>query len=114
MKLSKTNVAKITVPPGKTEVIEFDDDIPGWGLRVRAGGSATWIFQYRQGRKQRRMSLGSAAAITAQKARERASELHAPVRLGQDPAGEKIENRTKAAETFGSVVQPFLTHKKTA
>jgi len=114
MKLSKTNVAKITVPPGKTEVIEFDDDIPGWGLRVRAGGSATWIFQYRQGRKQRRMSLGSAAAITAQKARERASELHARVRLGQDPAGEKIENRTKAAETFGSVVQPFLTHKKTA
>ncbi len=38
MKLIKTNVAKITVPPGKTEVIEFDDDIPGWGLRVRIGG----------------------------------------------------------------------------
>ena len=114
MKLTKVNVAKITVPPGKTEMIEFDDDIPGWGLRVRVGGSRNWIFQYRQGSKQRRLSLGSAAAITAQKARERASELHARVRLGEDPAGQKIENRTKAAETFGSVVQPFLTHKKGA
>jgi site-specific recombinase XerD len=34
------------------------------------------------------------------------------VRLGGDPAGQKIENRTKAAETFGSVVQPFLAHKR--
>jgi hypothetical protein len=28
------------VPPGKSETIVFDDDIPGWGLRVLVGGSA--------------------------------------------------------------------------
>src|SRR5262252_4718053 len=71
MKLTKVNIAKVGVPSGKSEIIEFDDDIPGFGLRVRSGGSATWIFQYRQGSKQRRLSLGSAAAITALNARER-------------------------------------------
>src|SRR5215471_13801084 len=108
MKLIKVNLAKVVVPPGKNEIIEFDDSVPGFGLRVRAGGSATWIFQYRQGSKQRRLSLGSAATITAQKARERASELHARVRLGEDPAGQKIESRTRAAETLGSILRPFL------
>lgn len=96
MKLTKVNIAKVAVPSGKSEIIEFDDDVPGFGLRVRSGGSATWIFQYRQGSKQRRLSLGSAAAITAQNGRERASELHARVRLGQDPAGEKTESRIRA------------------
>jgi hypothetical protein len=58
MKLTKINIAKVTVPRGKTETIEFDDDVPGFGLRIRVGGSQTWIFQYRQGSKQRRISLG--------------------------------------------------------
>src|SRR5262249_26989347 len=114
MKLTKANIAKVAIPRGKSEIIEFDDDVPGFGLRVRAGGSAGWIFQYRIGSKQRRISLGSASAITAQNARERASELHARVRLGEDPAGQKIESRTRAVETFGSVVRPFLLHKKAA
>src|SRR6516165_10932653 len=112
MKLTKVNIAKVAVPSGKSEIIEFDDDVPGFGLRVRAGGSATWIFQYRQGNKQRRLSLGSAAAITAHNARERASELHARVRLGEDPAGQKIESRTRAAETLGSVLRPYPLVKK--
>ena len=112
MKLTKVNVFKIAVPSGKSEIIAFDDDVPGFGLRIRAGGSTTWIFQYRQGNKQRRLSLGAASAITAQKARERATELHARVRLGEDPSGEKIENRARSVETLGSVLRPFLLIKK--
>jgi hypothetical protein len=108
MRLIKINIGKVSVPQGKNEIIQFDDDIPGFGLRVRSGGSSTWIFQYRQGNKQRHLSLGSASAITAQNARKRASELHARVRLGEDPGGEKIENRVRAVETFGSVLKPYL------
>jgi integrase len=114
MRLTKINISKVSVPSGKNEIIQFDDDIPGLGLRVRSGGSRSWIFQYRQGNKQRRLSLGAASAITAHNARRRASELHARVRLGQDPGGEKIENRIRAVETFGSVLKPYLMHKKAA
>jgi integrase len=114
MKLTKINIAKVVVPPGKAEIIVFDDDVPGFGLRIRAGGSTGWIFQYRQGSKQRRLSLGSAAAISAQNARERATELHARVRLGEDPAGQKIESRSRAVETLGAILRPFLLVKKAA
>jgi integrase len=114
MKLTKANVSKIAVPYGKSEIIEFDDSVPGFGLRIRVGGSRNWVFQYRVGAKQRRISLGAASAISAQNARARASELHARVKLGQDPGGEKIENRIRAVETFGSVLKPYLMHKKAA
>jgi hypothetical protein len=112
MKLIKSNISKVVVPHGKSEHIEFDDDVPGFGLRVRAGGSATWIFQYRQGSKQRRLSLGQVSAISPFDARETASKLHAKVRLGEDPAGQKIESRTRVAETFGAILQPYLAEKK--
>jgi hypothetical protein len=49
MKLTKTTVAKLSVPQGKSELIVFDEDMPGFGLRLRAGGSAVWIAQYRVG-----------------------------------------------------------------
>jgi hypothetical protein len=37
-----TTVKKVEgLPPEKTDHIEFDDDIPGLGLRIREGGSRT-------------------------------------------------------------------------
>ena len=114
MKLTKSTVAQIEVPTGKTEIIVFDDDIAQFGLRVRAGGSRNWIFQYRQGGKQRRISFGSATTVSAQQARERATLLHAQVKLGHDPAGQKIESRVRASETFGHVLQSYMAHKKAA
>jgi hypothetical protein len=114
IKLTKDSIGKVVVPSGKTDIIQFDSEIPGFGLRVHAGGTAVWIFQYRIGKKlQRRMKLGSAKAISALDARKTASKLHARVILGEDVAGQKIEARTKAAETFGAILPLFLTEKKT-
>ena len=64
MKFTKTTATEVEVPPGKHEVIVFDDSISGFGLRARAGGSRNWIYQYRQGGKQRRISFGSASTIS--------------------------------------------------
>jgi hypothetical protein len=99
IKLNTVNVSQIGLPAGGREIIVFDDEIPAFGLRVRGGGSRNWIFQYRQGGKQRRISFGSATAISAQDARKRAAELHAQVKLGHDPADQKIEARAQATET---------------
>jgi integrase len=46
--------------------------------------------------------------MRAEHARRTAGELHAKVRLGQDPAGEKFESRAKAAETLGAVLRQYL------
>ena len=55
MKLTQKAVAALVLPKGKREAIYFDGDIPGFGVRLRAGGTARWIFQYRIGAKQRRI-----------------------------------------------------------
>ena len=59
MRLTRPNVARVVVPPGKTEIIVFDEALPGFGVRVRLGGKRTWIAQYRLGSKQRRVTLGT-------------------------------------------------------
>jgi integrase len=111
MKLTQKTIAAIALPEGKSELIVFDDDLP-LGLRLRAGGAARWIFQYRIGSKQRRISLGSAAAVSAARAREIAGELYGRVKLGQDPAATKAEERVRAAETMGgTALDAYLAHQ---
>ena len=51
MKLTQAIAAKMTLAPGKAEVIYWDDDLKGFGLRVREGGSKKWVIQYRVGKK---------------------------------------------------------------
>ena len=96
MKLTAKGFTAAQLKAGEADKIFFDDDIPGFGLRVRAGGSRSWVFQYALGDKQRRLSLGAATPESFKtikdadgKAklaiREQAAQLHAGVKLGEDP-----------------------------
>ena len=71
------------------------------------------MVQYKIGGKHRRMVLGAIGAIDAGKARAAAKDLLAMVRLGRDPAGEKLEQRQKIGETFGALLPRFLTRQRT-
>ena len=110
MRLTKANLAKLTLPAGKAEAIVFDDDMPGFGLRIRAGGKRTWIAQYRLGTKQRRITLGTSETVDPDKARQLAKATLARVSLGEDPQGVKVEARAQAAVTLGAVVPKYLAH----
>lgn len=128
MKLTAKQFTSAKLKPGETDKIFFDDDLPGFGLRVRAGGSRSWVFQYAVGDKQRRMSLGSATPESFKAVKERGedgkertvklgireqvAQLHAKVKLGADPAGDKTESRKRASDTFDAVAKKFLAAKK--
>jgi integrase len=112
MKLTIKSADGLELKPGKTEHIEFDDDIRGFGLRIRGGGSRTWIYQYRIGKKQRRMVLGSAKSVPLSLARANAGKLEAKVRLGGDPAMDKETARRDADNTFGALVDQYLEARK--
>jgi integrase len=102
----------LTLPPGKTDALHFDDVVPGLALRLRTGGGKVWVFQYRIGSKQRRLNIGAASALTPHEARKRAAVLHAEVKLGRDPADEKSKARTRASETLGALLPVFLSRQK--
>jgi integrase len=112
MRLTIKTADGLKLPRGKADYIEFDDDIPGFGLRLRAGGSRTWIYQYRIGSKQRRMVLGSAKSVPVAVARKNAGELEARVKLGGDPAMYKETARRDADNTFGIMIERYLEARK--
>jgi integrase len=112
MKLTKALVGRLDLPPGKSDAIFFDEDDPGFGLRIRAGGKRTWIVQYRVGAKQRRVTLGTANTLDAEKARKAARDRLAQVTLGGDPQAEKIAARVKAKVTIGAVIESYLADRK--
>ena len=78
------NVAKLTLPDGKADHIEWDPELPGFGVRLRSG-SAFYIVQYRVGTKQRRESLGDIRKTELEQARKNARVRFAQVELGIDP-----------------------------
>src|ERR1019366_2317866 len=69
MKLTDDIVAGLELPPGKAEFFAWDDTLPGFGVRLRAG-TKRWYVQYRVGRQQRRESLGDVRKIEIQAARK--------------------------------------------
>ena len=108
MRLTKPNIAKLELPPGKNEAIVFDDALPGFGVRIRAGGKRVWIAQYRVGKQQRRVTIGSVETLNPDRAREEARSILAKVHLGGDPQTEKTQNRARASVTLGSVANRYL------
>src|SRR5262245_14987652 len=115
MRLTADTIAALRWPEGNAESFVWDEDIAGFGLRQRSERkSSRWIFQYRKGRKQRRVTIGAFTALTPAQARKVAADLHAKVHLGQDPAGDKSEQRTRAAETMGALLKAYLPHKREA
>jgi integrase len=113
MKLTAAEVRKLGLKDDSAEAIVFDDDVPGFGVRIRAGGSKVFVFQYKTGPRQRRVTLGPVTAFDLAKARDAARDLYAKVRLGGDPAGEKADARLKASETFTATAAVYLRHQRT-
>ena len=112
MQLTTATIKTLTLPAGVSEKTYFDDEVPGFGLRLRAGGAARFVVQYDIGPKTRRMTLGSLGTLDLGTARKSAKDILAAVRLGRDPAGAKIEARIRVGETFGALLTRYLPHKR--
>jgi integrase len=110
MRLTKSTVTRLALPPGKKEMIVFDEEMRGFGLRLREGGKKTWIAQYRFGKQQRRVTIGTTATLSLDSARAEAAKILSAVTLGTDPQVAKFTAREAAATTFRSVVQDYLQH----
>ena len=83
MKLTDASVANLVLPEGKSDHIEWDEDLPGFGLRLRRGSKrVSGIVQYRIGTQQRRESLGDIRKIGLEAARKIARQRFAKVELG--------------------------------
>jgi integrase len=114
MRFTKTAIENLTLPAGKNEWIAWDDDLPGFGCRVRATSKA-WRIQYRVDRRQRSESLGDIRKVSLEDARKIARQRFAQVELGVDPAAEKAKARIAAAAaavTLGVLTDRYVHAKQ--
>jgi integrase len=112
MNLTIKKIAELKLPAGSKDAVFWDDDIHGFGIRIREGGSRTWIYRYRRGSKQRSMKLGSANSVPLSVARENASKLEAEIRLGGDPALKNQAANLSADNTFDVLANQYLEARK--
>jgi integrase len=110
MKLTKDTVATLAPPAGKIDHIEWDDALPGFGVRLRGTGKR-WVVQYRAGTQQRRESLGDVRKVSLEDARKIARQRFAQVELGVDPAAER-ERASANALTLGVVIGRYMDAKR--
>jgi integrase len=112
MKLNKAAIAELALPEGKADAIFFDDQLPGFGVRLRRGGARSFIVQYRSATGQRRETLGDCRKLDLDQARRVAKRRLGAVALGHDPQAEKAEKRARAKLTLGSLAPEFLARKR--
>jgi integrase len=113
MKLTETKLAGLKLERGETDKIFFDDQIPGFGLRLREGGSRKFVVHYRLGGKQHRYTIGTpSSALTVDEARKRANRVLLDVADGKDPAAQKADAKQDAKRTFKSVVDDYLKFRQ--
>jgi integrase len=112
MKLTASSVRSLRLPTGKSDHIVWDDDCPGFGVRLREAGSVNYVYQYAIGKKQRRMTLGAVSAVPIGNARKTAEELYARTKLGEDPQADKASAKIQAEETFAAVAKRFLEFQR--
>jgi integrase len=105
MRLTDSTMAALRVPDDKSEIIAFDDSLPGFGVRVRRGGSKRFVFQYKLNGTNRRITFKEA---NVKRARAAAQILAAKITLGSDPALEKEAAHDAAGDTFAKCLSRYL------
>ena len=83
--------------------IEWDDGLPGFGVRVTEGAT-TYVVDFKIGSRRRRVSLGDKDLLKYQAARDRAGEIIVAARKGIDLT---LDPRS-GTPTFGEVWREMI------
>ena len=98
VRLTPAFCASAKAPAGAKSIIFWDEQMPGFGLRVHQSGARSWVVQYRAKRIVRRMTLNF--VLPLDKARRQARVLLGSVATGGDPLQERRAEASRAANTL--------------
>lgn len=103
-RLTKRFVDQIS--PGTTEMVHWDSELLGFGIRVWPSGRKVYLVMTRVKGRLRRITIGSHRVVTAEKARIRAHEILSEAKAGRDPAKEL--DQARKAPTMAEFGDRFL------
>ena len=97
-----------SLAPRAKDYMVWDDEIPGFAVKVTARGRKAYFLKYRTAdRTQRKPSIGVHGKLTVDVAREIARKWSAEVAAGRDPSASRMEKRD--APTFADLAEVYLS-----
>lgn len=111
-KISKSVVDK--AKPQSSDYFIWDENVPGFGVRIYPSGVKSYTFQYRKGKRTRRIVLGKHGVMTAHKARAKAVAYWNDTNDGGDPSADrhKLSNEISISELCDLYLAEGCSHKK--
>lgn len=115
-RITKRAVDALACPPGRDRVFLWDCDLSGFGVAAmpsrkapdgkKIEGTKTYVVQFRQQGRSRRMKLGEHGRLTPDEARSLAKEILGAVERGLDPIEER--RARQKVRTFKEVAEDFM------
>lgn len=84
----------------------------GFGVRLNASGSRTFVVQGRVAGRERRLSIGRRGVFTVDQARDRARELLRSMRMGIDPTADE-KKQAQMTVTLRQAIADYCAIKRT-
>jgi integrase len=105
MKLTKRTVDAIKAD--SIDRVFWDNELRGFGLRVKPGGLKSFLIQFRNRQsRSRRLTVGQYGRLTPDEARHEARRLLSDVERGLDPVEQRLQERK--AITVGDLCREYL------
>ncbi len=99
-------LVKSLKPPEAGNVIHYDGEVPGFGVRITAQSAVSFILTYYIAGRQRRYTIGRFPEWSATAARAEAIETRQKIRANIDPLEEREQQR--GAPTVNDLAQDYM------
>jgi integrase len=113
MRFTDANVKAYKDSAGRPSYSVWDENLPGFGFRVQAGGSKVYYAKYRVGTKQRMLKIGRVDKLGLIDATRKAKAVFSSVADNIDPANTKAQATAEAGQTFKPAFNGFLAKLET-
>ena len=116
VRLNARNAAGLSLPDGKDEKFYWDNELKGFGLRLRREGERSrlhrcWVAGYQLKGRYQRMTIADYEKLTAELARVEARKIFGKVARGEDPKAERRAQRLGATRSLRAVIDEYLALK---
>ena len=104
------------IEPAASDAFAWDDQLRGFGVRVKPSGLRSYLVQYRNAHgRSKRLTIGEHGRLTAEEARKQARLILAEADKGGDPA--EVRMAARQAPTIAELCDRYLAehareHKK--
>lgn len=106
VRLTARNIGTLKPLPGQRRSEYFDENLPGFHVRVTEAGAKSYGLLYRHARRRCRLTLGSTDKLSLADARKMAREALREIANGVDPAAKK--KKAREADSFADLADQYL------